>query len=272
MFQKKIFFILFLFYSNSVISQHIVSGQVFDKNNNESLIGANVVVYSNSEVISGSTSDFDGKFSINLPSGEYTFELSYIGYNNIELDTILDGSLFLGELFLIESSTFLSDVVISSKQVKNTETAIINLKNKSINSIDAVSSQSINMSGDSNAASAIKRVSGVSVQDGKYVFVRGLGDRYSKTVLNGLDIPTLDPDKNTVQMDIFPTAVIDRIVVFKSFTSNLPADFSGGLVDISTKSIPEEKVVKFSLSTDFSQASFNKSFLKILFTSIHCRF
>ena len=69
MFQKKIFFILFLFYSNSVISQHIVSGQVFDKNNNESLIGANVVVYSNSEVISGSTSDFDGKFSINLPSG-----------------------------------------------------------------------------------------------------------------------------------------------------------------------------------------------------------
>ena len=261
MFQKKIFFILFLFYSNSVISQHIVSGQVFDKNNNESLIGANVVVYSNSEVISGSTSDFDGKFSINLPSGEYTFELSYIGYNNIELDTIVDGSLFLGEFFLIESSTFLSDVVISSKQVKNTETAIINLKNKSINSIDAVSSQSINKSGDSNVASAIKRVSGVSVQDGKYVFVRGLGDRYSKTVLNGLDIPTLDPDKNTVQMDIFPTAVIDRIVVFKSFTSNLPADFSGGLVDISTKSIPEEKVVKFSLSTDFSQASFNKSFL-----------
>ena len=153
MFQKKIFFILFLFYSNSVISQHIVSGQVFDKNNNESLIGANVVVYSNSEVISGSTSDFDGKFSINLPSGEYTFELSYIGYNNIELDTIVDGSLFLGEFFLIESSTFLSDVVISSKQVKNTETAIINLKNKSINSIDAVSSQSINKSGDSNVAS-----------------------------------------------------------------------------------------------------------------------
>ena len=146
-----------------------------------------------------------------------------------------------------ESSLFLDDVTVKTKQNLNNETSLITLKNKSINSLDAVSSQSISKSGDGNVASAIKRVSGVSIQDGKYVFVRGLGDRYSKTVLNGLDIPNLDPDKNTVQMDIFPTSVIDNIVVFKSFTPNFPADFSGGLVNITTKSIPDKKNLKFFL-------------------------
>ena len=234
-----IFFYLFNFIS---FSQNRISGVVYDSNSKESIIGANVVVYSNQEIVKGTTTNVEGEFNFNLTQGNYVFEISFIGYSNFKTEKIfVNKSFVLDDIFLSESSLFLDDVTVKTKQNLNNETSLITLKNKSINSLDAVSSQSISKSGDGNVASAIKRVSGVSIQDGKYVFVRGLGDRYSKTVLNGLDIPNLDPDKNTVQMDIFPTSVIDNIVVFKSFTPNFPADFSGGLVNITTKSIPDKK-------------------------------
>ena len=116
--------------------------------------------------------------------------------------------------------------------------------------MDAVSAQEFKKAGDGNAASAAKRVSGVSIDGGKYVFVRGLGDRYTKTQLNGMDIPGLDPDRNSIQMDIFPANIIDNIKVLKSFSANLPADFTGGVVDIETKSFPSEP--NFSTSFNLS--------------------
>ena len=188
-----------------------------------------------------------------------------MGYDNLKIKSLnINENMPLGDLLLSESSLMLSDIKVVSNKVLKTETALISLKSKSINSIDAISNQSISRSGDSNILTiAIKRVSGVSIQDGKYVFVRGLGDRYIKTILNGLDIPGLDPDKNTVQLDIFPTSVIDNIVVYKTFTSNLPADFSGGLVDVSLKSIPEKKIFQFSISSSFNSATLNKDFLSI---------
>src|SRR5690606_8323191 len=101
-------------------------------------------------------------------------------------------------------------------------------------------------------ATAVRTVPGVSVQEGKYVYVRGLGDRYSKSILNGVDIPGLDPDKNTVQMDIFPTNILENIVVVKSGSAELPADFTGGVVDIVTKDIPAQKQIGISASIGYN--------------------
>src|SRR5690606_33248585 len=98
--------------------------------------------------------------------------------------------------------------------------------------------------------------------EGKYVYVRGLGDRYTKSTLNGMDIPGLDPDRNTVQMDMFPTSLLDNIIVVKSFTADLPADFTGGIVDIATKDFPDEKILNISLSTGYHpQMHFNNNYL-----------
>ncbi len=97
----------------------------------------------------------------------------------------------------------------------------------------------ISQIGDATAVEAAKRVTGVTVEGGKYVYIRGLGDRYSKTTLNGMDIPGLDPDKNTIQMDIFPTDLVSNIVVSKSFTADQPADFTGGFLNIETSAFPE---------------------------------
>lgn len=114
--------------------------------------------------------------------------------------------------------------------------------------MEGTSSQAMEKAGDGDAAAAASRVTGVSIEGGKYVFVRGLGDRYTKTVLNGMELPGLDPDKNTVQMDIFPTSLIDNIVVLKSFTPNLSGDFTGGWVDVKTKDFQAKEVFDVSLS------------------------
>ena len=117
-------------------------------------------------------------------------------------------------------------MVVVGEAIRTNESGIINMKMKSAGMIDGISSEKIRQTGDGNVAEATKRVAGVTVDNGKYVFVRGLGDRYSKTTLNGVDIPGLDPDKNTLQMDIFPTNLINNVVVSKTFTAELPADFT----------------------------------------------
>jgi TonB-dependent receptor len=128
--------------------------------------------------------------------------------------------------------------------------------------MDGISSAGLKKIGDSNAAASMKRVTGVSVEGGKYVFVRGLGDRYTKTILNGLDIPGLDPDRNSIQMDIFPTSIIDNLVVNKSFSADLPADFTGGVININIKDFPDSKEVKLSMDLGYnSSAHFNSDFL-----------
>ena len=102
----------------------------------------------------------------------------------------------------------LDEVVVSVSASTNTEKSVLEFQKKSISLVDGLSSQRIKSTGASNIASAVKSVPGVSVQGGKYVYVRGLGDRYTKSILNGVDIPGLDPDRNTIQMDIFPTNIL----------------------------------------------------------------
>ncbi len=163
------------------------------------------------------------------------------------------GEVSLFDNLRLKETTFeLSEVVIKAQEVRNTENALITIKRKSANVIDGISSVSFRKIGDSDAASSMKRVPGVSVEGGKYVYVRGLGDRYTKTILNGVDIPGLDPDRNTLQMDIFPTNIIDNIIVHKSFTADLPADFTGGVIDIAIKDFPEEKKGNISLTAGYN--------------------
>jgi TonB-dependent receptor len=136
------------------------------------------------------------------------------------------------------------------------------IKKNSATIMDGISSARIRLVGDATAVEAAKRVTGVSIEGGKYVYVRGLGDRYSKTTLNQVDVPGLDPDRNTIQMDIFPTNLIDNITVLKNFTADLPADFTGGLLNIETKDFPEEKIMNISLGTAYNpDVHFNNEFL-----------
>ena len=211
----------------------------------------------------GVTTDFDGNYTINLDSGTYTLIFSFVGYKTKEITDIKVGEKDVKEINvnLSSSSVGLKEVVISVTVQKNTDEALLMMQKKSANLMDGLSSESFKKVGSGNLANAIKRAPGVSVMGGKYVYVRGLGDRYTKTILNGIDIPGLDPDRNTIQIDLFPTNILENVQIIKSFTADLPADFVGGLVNIVSKDFPSKKNSSFSVNTGFNPVMhFNESY------------
>ncbi|MBU2651977.1 MAG: TonB-dependent receptor [Bacteroidetes bacterium] len=247
---------------NSFSQDGFIRGTVFDAANGESLPGVSVVIEGTTI---GTITDLDGKFNIKVAPGNCNLSISYISYQAYTIKDILVKSgevTVVNDIGLQEVTFELSEVVIAAQAVRNNENALLTIKRKSANVVDGISAAGFRKMGDSDAASSMKRVPGISVEGGKYVYVRGLGDRYTKTVLNEIDIPGLDPDRNTLQMDLFPTNVIDNIIVHKSFNAKLPADFTGGIIDIETKDFPEEKKGNVSLNLGYNPSMhFNSNYL-----------
>ncbi len=261
---KRLFisFLAILLISRVFAQDGFIRGTVFDGAYGEYLPGVTILVVGTT---TGTITDLDGKFSIPIAPGTYDLSVSFISYETkiIQGIEVKPGeAVLLGEISLEEASIELSEVTVTAKAVRNTETALMTIKQKSANVLDGISSAGFKKIGDSDAAASMKRVSGVSVVGGKYVYVRGLGDRYTKTIMNGVDIPGLDPNRNTLQMDLFPTSVIDNIIVHKSFSADLPADFTGGVIDIETKDFPEEKIGSVSGSLGFNPSMhFNSNYV-----------
>ena len=246
----------------AVSQKGIIRGTVIEDETGEPLFGVTAIVKGTT---TGATTDFDGKFEIRVEPGSYDLAISFVSFQTVTISAVqvnADDVTVIGQIRMKEDVQQLEEIVITAEALKNTEEALITVKKKSPNLLDGISAAGFRKIGDSDAASAAKRITGVSVQGGKYVFVRGLGDRYTKSILNGVDVPGLDPDRNTLQMDIFPTNVIDNIVVVKSFTADLPADFTGGVVNIETKDFPEEKTLRLSMSGSFNpDMHFNSNYL-----------
>ena len=226
-----------------------ITGAVMDGEFNEPMAFANVLIKNTTK---GTTSDFDGKYTIDVEPGNYTVVFSYIGYQTIEIS---DVAVEANEDVIVDvtlNTNSLETVVITTTVRKNTESAVLDLQKNSITLLDGLSAQGIKSSGASNIANAVKNVPGVSIQGGKYVYVRGLGDRYTKSILNGVDIPGLDPDRNTVQMDIFPTSILDNIIVVKSAAAEYPADFTGGVINVVTKDFPTKATYSISVGASYN--------------------
>lgn len=229
-----------------------IRGTTYDRSNGEPMWGVQVIVLSNG---AGAVADFDGKFEIEVAPGTYQLQAKFVSYTSV---TISDVVVKPGEVTVIdaiwmeEATSELEEIVVTAEAIKTTDIALLTAKRKATNLIDGISSQQIKRSGDSDVAGAIRRVPGVSIQGGQYVFVRGLGDRYTKTILNGMEVPGLDPDRNAIQIDIFPTSLIDNLIVYKNFTPDLSADFVGGTVNIETKDFPDEKTLNLSFSLEYN--------------------
>ncbi len=250
--KQFLYLIIICIFSNLIYSQTgELAGKVMDKEYNDILPFANVII---KETGTGTTTDFEGDYSIKLEEGIYTVVFSFIGYETVEISEV---QISAGEATNLNASigplsNELQEVIVKATSAENTEASILNVQKKSINLLDGISAQAFSKIGASKAASAVKSVPGVSVQGGKYVYVRGLGDRYTKSILNGVDIPGLDPDRNTIQMDIFPTNILDNIQVVKSFTADYPADFTGGVVNIITKDFPNKEEYSISVGAEYN--------------------
>ncbi len=254
MYLKNLLFALALsLISVSLSAQNgFLRGTVYDETLGEPMMSVSVVVEGTTR---GIMTDLDGKFNLSLPTGTYNIRLSFVSYEPVVVNnvTITEGEVtLLDNLKLREASLGLEEVVVTASMTRNTETAMLAMKMSSPNLLDGITAVNFKKIGDSDAASSMRRVTGVSVEGGKYVYVRGLGDRYTKTIVNGVDVPGLDPDRNTMQLDIFPTNIIDNIMVHKSFSAELPADFTGGMIDIAIKDFPEDKTLNVSVGSAYN--------------------
>ncbi|RMG76520.1 MAG: hypothetical protein D6707_12210, partial [Bacteroidetes bacterium] len=245
----------------AVAQTGIIRGKVISNEDGMPMIGANVYL---AGTTIGTISDIDGNFSLNnVPAGKQKVVASFISFvpDTVEVE-VKEGEVSVINFNLRTEAIVMEAVVVEAKQTKNNNNYIVLMQQKAASVVDGISSEQFKSAGDRNVAAAVKRVTGVTVEGGKYVYVRGLSDRYSKTLLNGAEIPGLDPNRNSVQMDLFPTNLVENITVVKTFTPDLPADFTGGLVNIQTKDFPETKTSQFSVSYSYNtQSSLNDNFL-----------
>jgi TonB-dependent receptor len=243
-------------------SKGTISGQLVDSETGQPLIGASVVIVGTK---TGTATDLDGNFIINkIPQGIYNLMVSSVGYTpkTIEQATVTpEGNLELN-IALDKQYIKTGKITVTAKAVQNTEASLLKKRQRATSVSDAISAEAISKSGSSTAASAMTQVTGASVVGGKYVYVRGLGDRYSSTHMNGVELPSADPDKKAFQMDLLPSNLLDNIVTLKSFTPDKPGNFSGGIVDIGTRDYPDRLTLKFSMSGSYNtQATSNEKFL-----------
>jgi len=260
--KKKIYsflILLLLTFGFTSAQTGTLAGNIIDGEFIEPMAFANILVKGTTI---GTTSDFDGKYQLELEPSTYTIVFSFVGYTTQEISDVVIKEGEVTPLDVTLTTNSLEAVVITTSIKRNTENAILNMQKKSVVVLDGLSAQAIKNTGASNLASAVKNIPGVSIEGGKYVYVRGLGDRYTKSILNGIDIPGLDPDRNTIQMDLFPTNILDNVIILKSASAEYPADFTGGIVDIVTKDFPTKPEYTFSLGTGYNpDMHFNDKYL-----------
>ena len=245
--------VFFFLVAGSALGQGKFSGRITDIQG-EPMFGV-VVVDTNDYAIIGQ-SDFDGLFEIRIPDTKpHNFKLSLLGYEEIiETVTVTNGQVLNKEFTLFEKSLLSNEVKIEAKAVRSADTYMEKIKMNSTTSLDYISSATIKKTGDSNVLNAVARVSGVSTSGG-LITVRGIGDRYVKTMLNGSRIPTLDPLTNNIKLDIFPSSLVDNIVITKTASPDLPGDWSGAYISVETKDYPD----KLTLNVE-SQIGYNPQY------------
>lgn len=258
---RKISFLLsLLLVSHLVYSQQTgkIAGKVTDTKTGETLIGLTVKITGST---SGASTDVDGRYSLgNLNPGKYSLTFSYIGYqskNITEIEVIAGKTTNLDVAMDEASSQALAEVVITATIRQESVNALYAQQKNSVRVSDGISSESIKRSPDKNTGEVLKRVSGTTIQDNKFVIVRGLSDRYNSASLDNGVLPSTEPNRKAFSFDIVPSNLIDNIVINKTATPDLAGDFAGGSVQIVTKDIPDDNFQSFGVGYGYnSQATF----------------
>ena len=239
-----------------------ISGKVTDKKSGETLIGASIKIEGTTK---GTATDADGNYNLgNLEAGKYTIAVGYIGFQSKKVTAeVKPGEVTTINFVLEESQTqSLNEVTITVKKNRESEVALLAERKLSTTVEQKIGSQELTRKGVSNVGEGLTKVSGVSMVGNKALFVRGLGDRYNNATLNGLPIPSTNPDVKLIPLDLFPASIVKNISVVKSYSAPLYGDFSGGTVDIVTKDYPDQPFFKVSLSSGFNSKTTGKPFMR----------
>lgn len=249
-----------LCFAGSVFSQGTIRGKITDKGG-EALIGVTVVVKGNTSI--GAATDLEGNYELKLKDNTpVVLLITYIGFTTIEETVSVSNNQVLVRNFTLQSASVeVKEVEISATAVKAADYYMENMKKQSSSTIDYVSSETIRKTGDNSVSSAIARVTGVSNNSSGFITVRGIGDRYLKTTINGSVIPTLDPFTNNIKLDFIPANLIDNIVITKTASPDLPGSWAGAYISVETKDYPEQLTVVAETQVGYNTQSSLKQVL-----------
>ncbi len=259
MVKKIIFLCLCLPLSVVLFSQQVrLNGKIINKNN-EAVAGATISVPG---IERSFAADIEGRFSITLDAAKkHNLTVSSAGYSTkivegIELKPYEENSIVV----TLETST-LQEVVIRTSVRKESTSALINFQRNNTAVSSGIAADFIKRTPDKNTGEILKRVSGTSIQENKFVVVRGLGDRYNTAFLNGAQLPSSEPDKKAFSFDVIPSSVVDNIVINKTATPDLTGEFAGGLIQVSTRDVPANNFLSGGISLGFNTQSVFKDFI-----------
>lgn len=212
----------------------------------------------------GVTSGLDGRYSLgNVPAGTVTLQVRLLGYQpktvtGLQLGA---GASLEQDISLSPATVQLEMTVVTADAERGSVNAALDAQRNATGIVNAVTAEQIQKSPDGDAAQAVQRVSGVTVQDGKYVYVRGLGERYTTASLNGARIPSPEPEKRLVPLDLFPAGLLQSVTTSKTFTPDQPGDFSGAALEIKTREFPAEREMSYAASVGYNSAATGQSVL-----------
>ena len=243
---KVLFFILFLTLSAMTVVAGTIKGTVTDKQTREPLTGATIQIAGTTQ---GTVADVDGNYSLDVNNGTYTLAIKYVGYKDIIINNVKAGKSDLILNFELESDAqALGEVSVVARKNLEGERALQMERRKATLAIENLGSKEMSLKGIGNVKEGVKKITGISVADAGQLIVRGLGDRYSTTTLNGLPIASPNPDNKLIPLDLFPSSTVQNITVSKVYNAEAFADYSGAHIDINTKE---------NITEDFFNIGFN---------------
>ncbi len=238
---KLLFFLLLIVLSGNVLAQSgRITGKVINASSGQALSGANITLVEKSKTVSA---DMNGAFNFNkLDSGTYSLKCSYVGYREkiIEEIVLKRNDVSNITISLEEKKATQNEVVITatrSRAARESVASLLVAQKNSASVSDGISAESIKKTPDRSTSDVLKRVSGASIQEDRFAIIRGLNDRYNAAFINGAPLPSTESDRKAFAFDIFPSAILDNLVIYKTATPDKSGEFAGGIIDITTKSI-----------------------------------
>ncbi len=236
---------------DEVVEAGKLEGRLLSTDGGQPVEGARIFISGVAEHV---RSDANGRFSADVPAGSHSVSVLHAGFNTLTRDQIGipgNGTVTL-DLQLTPAGSELPEYVVVAPYISGSLASVLAERRESGGVTDVLSAEQISRAGDSDAAGALKRVTGLTLVNGQYIYVRGLGERYSSVVLNGAQIPSPDPTRRVVPLSLFPTDVIEAVVVQKTASANLPGEFGGGTVQLRSVSFPPELTAKLNVKLGYA--------------------
>lgn len=238
-----------------------IAGKVIDKQNGESIIGASVVI---SGTTIGTATDVDGNYVIDkVEPGTYRLQVRYLSYKTMEISDVVVNAgktTTVNISMLPDDDVKIDEVVIVTSRVTNTESAVVMEIKKADMVVSGISAMQIQKSQDRDASEVARRIPGVTVVDNRFVIVRGLSERYNAVMLNNAFAPSIETDVKAFSFDLVPSAMIDRFMIYKSPSPDLPGEFGGGTIKIFTRNIADKNGIHLMYQTSWRAGTTFKDF------------